>query len=122
MRHIFMLLALAGVAAAAPKYQSPVITAATPGQSVAVKVDITNATYLYLVVTDAGDGFSCDWGRLGFPSVDRPAGHDSTYGIEVEGGKLELAGGCDQFQRWRNTDDGLRAPGDRNWDACEQLH
>jgi len=41
-------------------WKSGVIYSQTPGQSAAVDVDITNATKLYLIVTDAGDGYDCD--------------------------------------------------------------
>ncbi len=48
-------------AAAKPVFQSKTINVGTPGHAVDVVADITNARQLYLVVTDAGDGFSCDW-------------------------------------------------------------
>ena len=46
---------------AKPAFESDVVTAATPGHSVNVDVDVTGAEGLWLVTTDAGDGFSCDW-------------------------------------------------------------
>jgi len=41
-------------------WKSAVINSQTPGQSTSADVDITNASKLYLVVTDAGDGYNCD--------------------------------------------------------------
>ena len=41
-------------------YKSPLVTRKTPGQSVAIDVDITGAKKLYLVVDDGGDGYVCD--------------------------------------------------------------
>ena len=48
-------------AAAKPAFKSDLITAATPGHSVPVKVDIRKAQKLFLVVTDGGDGYGADW-------------------------------------------------------------
>jgi len=51
-----------GVAQSAePKFDSKVITRDTKGQSVPVSVDIKGAKKLFLVATDGGDGFGCDW-------------------------------------------------------------
>jgi putative membrane-bound dehydrogenase-like protein len=44
-----------------PRFDSKVVTAATKGHAVAVDLDVSGAKTLYLVVTDGGDGFSCDW-------------------------------------------------------------
>ncbi len=43
-----------------PLFSSPVITAKTPGQAVDIDVEVSGRTMLYLVVTDAGDGITCD--------------------------------------------------------------
>jgi putative membrane-bound dehydrogenase-like protein len=55
------LCLVSSVSAAKPVFQSGVISASTPGHSVAVKANIKGAKKLYLVVNDGGDGFGCDW-------------------------------------------------------------
>jgi len=44
-----------------PAFTSKVVDAGMVGHAVDVTADITAAKQLYLVVTDAGDGFGCDW-------------------------------------------------------------
>lgn len=46
---------------AKPVFRSKTVSSSTPKHAVEVKADITGAKKLYLVVSDAGDGFSCDW-------------------------------------------------------------
>lgn len=46
---------------AKPVVSSPVVTVKTPGHAVDIKADIKGAKELWLVVTDGGNGFSCDW-------------------------------------------------------------
>lgn len=58
---ILSLLLINVASAAKPIFQSDVISASTPGNSVAIKANIGGAKKLYLVVNDGGDGFSCDW-------------------------------------------------------------
>ncbi len=41
--------------------QTQVITAQTPGHAETLEVDIAEVKNLFLVVSDAGNGFSCDW-------------------------------------------------------------
>jgi hypothetical protein len=55
--------ALTVAAAAAPKpvWQSKLINRETPGHAVDVDVDLSGAKKLYLVVSDGGDDFGCDW-------------------------------------------------------------
>jgi putative membrane-bound dehydrogenase-like protein len=48
-------------AANKPVYQSTLVSAGTPGHAVDIEADVTGAKQLYLVVTDGGDGFACDW-------------------------------------------------------------
>lgn len=46
----------------APKqFSSKTVTSSTPSRSVDIAVDIKGAKKLFLVVTDGGNGFSCDW-------------------------------------------------------------
>ncbi|WP_437186974.1 PVC-type heme-binding CxxCH protein [Planctomicrobium sp. SH668] len=54
---------------AKPIFQSPIITPATPGHGVKIDVDVSGAKSLYLVVTDAGDGYSYDWANWGSPTL-----------------------------------------------------
>ncbi|UUO06385.1 DUF1080 domain-containing protein [Blastopirellula sp. J2-11] len=64
------------------KYQSKVVTTRTPGHSVNIDVDITGAKQLYLVVTDGGDGFSCDWADWVEPRLIGPAGEKKLTELE----------------------------------------
>ena len=62
-----------GLSAAAPDskpiFASPLVTGSTPGHAVKVDVDITGAKSLFLVVTDGGNGFSCDWADWAEPRL-----------------------------------------------------
>ncbi|MES2706450.1 MAG: PVC-type heme-binding CxxCH protein [Verrucomicrobiota bacterium] len=53
--------ALAAEPAPRPVYASHRLTPETVGHAVDIKVDLTGAKKLYLVVRDGGDGFACDW-------------------------------------------------------------
>jgi hypothetical protein len=55
--------------AAAPVYASHRVTAETIGHAVEIKADLTGAKKLYLVVTDGGDGFGCDWSNWVNPVI-----------------------------------------------------
>ncbi|MEX2215533.1 MAG: PVC-type heme-binding CxxCH protein [Phycisphaeraceae bacterium] len=44
-----------------PAFASKTVTAADKGHAVDVEADITGAKELFLVASDAGDGFGCDW-------------------------------------------------------------
>ncbi len=57
-----------------PLFASDVITAKTPGHAVEIDVDISGAKRLALVVTDGGDGFSCDWVDWAEPRLIGPDG------------------------------------------------
>ena len=56
---------LVSLAAAAPKpvYQSHRVTPETVGHAVDIEASLTGAKKLYLVITDGGDGFGCDWAQ-----------------------------------------------------------
>ena len=54
-----------------PLFSSSVVTSQTPGHSVDIDVDITGAEKLYLVVTDGGNGYSCDWADWIHPQARR---------------------------------------------------
>lgn len=55
-----------------PKFQSEKLTKSNP--TVDVDVDVTGAENLYLVVTDAGDGYACDWADWIAPRLVGPEG------------------------------------------------
>jgi putative membrane-bound dehydrogenase-like protein len=57
-----------------PAFASKVVSAATPGHAVDIEADIKGAKQLYLVVTDGGDGFGCDWADWCEPKLVGPAG------------------------------------------------
>ncbi len=44
-----------------PLFASHVVTEETRGHAVEINVDLTGAKKLFLVVTDGGNGFGCDW-------------------------------------------------------------
>lgn len=55
-------------------YASAEITARTAGHAVEMNVDLQGSRELFLVVTDAGDGFSCDWANWIDPVLVGPTG------------------------------------------------
>jgi putative membrane-bound dehydrogenase-like protein len=54
---------------AMPAFSSDVVTSETPGHVIDVEADITGADKLYLVVTDGGNGFGCDWADWAEPML-----------------------------------------------------
>ncbi|MEZ6042259.1 MAG: NPCBM/NEW2 domain-containing protein [Planctomycetaceae bacterium] len=54
--------------------ETAVITRATASHAVPVEADISGATDLYLVVSDGGDGFTCDWADWAEPKLSGPTG------------------------------------------------
>ncbi len=52
-----------------PVWASKVITPATDGHSVAVSAKISGASNLYLVATDGGNGYGCDWAAWANPKL-----------------------------------------------------
>ncbi len=56
------------------KFSSKVINTRTPGYRVKVEADIKGADELYLVVTDGGNGFGCDWADWLEPRLIGPKG------------------------------------------------
>ena len=59
---------------AEPIFSSELITTATKGHAIDVDVDISGARELYLVVTDGGNSFSCDWADWAEPRLVGPGG------------------------------------------------
>ncbi|MCA9084688.1 MAG: NPCBM/NEW2 domain-containing protein [Planctomycetaceae bacterium] len=109
--HLVTFVVVTSVSAfetARPIVQSDVITVNTPGHATSLQADIGGAKDLYLVVTDGGNGFSCDWADWIEPRVSGPGGDllltklkwesaDSQWGQvrigrNAEGGPLRVAG------------------------------
>jgi putative membrane-bound dehydrogenase-like protein len=58
---LFTLSAFPTLLPAAPVFSSHRVTPETVGHAVEIKAGLTGAKKLWLVVTDGGDGFGCDW-------------------------------------------------------------
>ncbi len=52
-------------------YSSPVITGHSSGHKVDAEVNLAGVKKLFLVVSDAGDGFTCDWADWLEPTLIR---------------------------------------------------
>ncbi|MEX2187435.1 MAG: PVC-type heme-binding CxxCH protein [Pirellulales bacterium] len=52
-----------------PAFASKLVSSATKGHAVLVDVDVSGAKQLFLVVTDGGDSFSCDWADWAEPRL-----------------------------------------------------
>ncbi len=57
-----------------PAFAGKTIDPRTPGHTIEIEADITGAKELYLVVTDGGDGFGCDWSDWCEPRLIGPKG------------------------------------------------
>jgi putative membrane-bound dehydrogenase-like protein len=91
-----------------PLFSSPVVTTKTKDNSVAIDVEIKSAKKLYLVVTDGGNGYGCDWADWAEPRLVGPKGElkltelkwksastnwgQVRIGKNAEGGDLRIAG------------------------------
>jgi len=64
----FLIPALS-FAAPKPAFQSKLIDVETPGYAVDIDVDVSGAKELFLVVTDGGNGFACDWADWAEPQL-----------------------------------------------------
>ncbi len=73
---LFMALGTSTATAADPKpiFSSKTITSGTPGHAVDVDVDLKGAGELWLVVTDAGNGYAADWADWAEPRLVGPSG------------------------------------------------
>lgn len=58
-------------------FQSPVVSEKTKGHSVDIDVELKGARSIWLVVSDGGDGYSCDWANWVNPRFTGPAGDKS---------------------------------------------
>lgn len=91
-----------------PKFDQVVIGGKTPGNAVAVDVDISGAKQLFLVALEGNDGIGMDWADWVEPQLSGPAGTkkltelkwrkaDAGWGkvhkdLNVNGGRLVVAG------------------------------
>jgi putative membrane-bound dehydrogenase-like protein len=57
-----------------PVASTPVVTSDTPGHAVKIEADLKGARNLYLVVTDAGNGYGSDWADWAEPKLVGPKG------------------------------------------------
>jgi acyl carrier protein len=64
-----ILAATQAQAAPKPVYSSHRLTSETVGHSVDISADLSGAKKLFLVVTDGGDGFACDWANWVNPVI-----------------------------------------------------
>jgi putative membrane-bound dehydrogenase-like protein len=64
-----LLLPTLALAAPKPLFRSPVIDTKTPNHSVDIDVSLEGAKELFLVVTDAGNGFTADWADWAEPRL-----------------------------------------------------
>ncbi|HCN76748.1 MAG TPA: dehydrogenase [Verrucomicrobiales bacterium] len=64
-----LLLPTLALAAPKPLFRSPVIDTKTPNHSVDIDVPLEGAKELFLVVTDAGNGFTADWADWAEPRL-----------------------------------------------------
>jgi putative membrane-bound dehydrogenase-like protein len=55
-------------------FESKVVTSKTAGHAVEIEANIKNAKQLYLLITDSGNGYSCDWADWLAPRVVGPQG------------------------------------------------
>ena len=58
-------------------FASAVVTSKTPGHAVDVKASIKGVRNLYLVMTDGGDGYSCDWADWAEPRLVDAEGNET---------------------------------------------
>jgi putative membrane-bound dehydrogenase-like protein len=103
----------AGAKAGKPAFASKVVSASTPGHAVDVEADIKDAKQLYLVVTDGGDGYACDWADWCEPRLVNAAGEKKLTDLQwksavsgfasanvnkrCDGGPLKVAGKSIEF-------------------------
>ena len=77
------------VTASDPAYESKIITTRTPNHTVDIKAPIAGAKKLYLVVTDGGNGFSCDWANWVNPKLIGKQGEKSLVDLKWKSGSAD---------------------------------
>ncbi len=96
-------------------YKSHIVTEETVGHGVAIDVPLKNAKKLWLVVTDAGNGFGCDWADWVHPRVVTPQGEVLLTSLKwdsasTEWGKVQVgknAGGSPLVVNGKPVADGI---------------
>lgn len=63
-------------------FLSPIVTTDTEGHSIDIRTEIGTSTDLFLIVTDAGDSFACDWANWVNPTLVGPAGRLSMLELD----------------------------------------
>ena len=53
-------------------FQSAVVNTSTPGHRTKIEADLTGVSDLFLVVTDGGNGYACDWADWVDPMLHGP--------------------------------------------------
>ncbi len=76
-------------------FESPLVSAKTPGHAVDIDIDITGEKQLVLVVSDGGDGYGADWSDWAEPRLIGPAGEKKLTELqwnmaETGWGKVEI--------------------------------
>ncbi len=79
-------------------FVSPLITSATKRHRVEIETSIKGVKDLYLIVTDGGDGFACDWADWVEPTIYAAAGEKSL----VEMDWVSAKSGYGQVQKNKN--------------------
>ncbi len=92
----------AALAIAKPLFASKTITKETPGNAVDIDVDITGAKELFLVVTDGGNGYGCDWANWAEPRLVGPDGEQKLTELKWK----SASSGFGQVQINKNTSGG----------------
>ena len=82
-----------------PAFASPLVTPQTKGHAALVDADITGAKELFLVVTDGGDGFGCDWANWAEPRLVGPSGEKKLTDLkwksaQTQFGNVEVNKNC----------------------------
>ena len=82
-----------------PAFASPLLSPQTKGHAVEVDADITGAKQLFLVVTDGGDGFGCDWSDWAEPRLVGPSGEKKLTDLkwksaETQFGSVQVNKNC----------------------------
>ena len=84
-------------------FTSKVVTPKTPGHSVDIDVDITGAKELYLLATDAGNGYSYDWANWVEPKLVGPKGEKKLTDLKWKSASTQ----------WGSVNVGKNAGGDK---------
>ena len=112
----FLALFSSSLVAQEPKFQSKVINTQTPGHAIEIDIDVTGAKELYLVVRDAGDGFTADWADWAEPRIVTAGGEKKlingkpvVYGIGAHANSaigFDLPEGSTRFKVRAGIDNG----------------